>query len=377
MKLASIIITTGLTLLSLQAAQSPPSLAALTAKLNSTNAVDRRAASEQIGSLGPKGLGLSGSLVEKLKDSDVMVRATSAWALGKIGSKEDSVVQALIAATGDANWTVRHNAGLSLYWIGPSTVPQLQSALNGSNSWTRVYAAEILLKIDPSHASSALGPLKAALNTDNVEMQSRAAAALAPLGPKAAVAKPELIAMLLSKDEKLRIAALPVISKLGSEASSAIPILAKMAVEEAESANRAMALSALAELREPASEIVPVLIKGLKDKKDQPKMISAQALASFGASAIPGLVVALEDKTTQLEVLITLGKMGAVAESALPAIVKLAASENWEVRLKATSALGGIGKNSPEVISALQKAAQDQNETVRSHAEDALKKLKT
>ena len=88
-------------------------------------------------------------MIKALGDPDDLVRRNAAWALGKIQVPHDAVVAALMAKLHEPeeDWSVRHNAALSLSWIGEPAVPALRRGLDAKVEWTRAYSADALLRI--------------------------------------------------------------------------------------------------------------------------------------------------------------------------------------------------------------------------------------
>jgi len=85
---------------------------------------------------------LLAALKKALKDKDYDVRGQACRALGRLGARPLS--QDLLIALGDPSWSVRRDAEMALYNIGPENVPLLIKALGSRNDCVVIRAAKLL-----------------------------------------------------------------------------------------------------------------------------------------------------------------------------------------------------------------------------------------
>lgn len=228
------------------------------------------------------------ALVTVLKDEDPFVRVRVAWALRENASRE--ALDTLVPMLNDKKHWVRDAASRALRelkWKPETLEEQASDSLARSNlghdDYVRIAqigqpALAILLAIlqDKDHDSretavevlrrmgscEAIRALNDALNDSDRVLRSRAAYALAEIGPAAKECVPRLVAAL-------------------SEG-----LLDKAAVR------------ALGRIKSPAKDAVPLLVAGLNDEKEEYVSECAKALAGIGViEAIPSLVKALHHQS--------------------------------------------------------------------------------
>jgi HEAT repeat protein len=306
----------------------------------------REAAAFSLGEIGRESIKAAASqdlvagLTKALKDKDRLVRRSAAYALGSFGSDAAPAKDALEAALADAAPEVRQNVAWALGKLGADGVPGIRKALRDKDS---------LVKRD-------------------------AAAALAPLDPKAArEALNELLPLCGEKNSEVRKAALHVLINIVTPEDTAAlgPIREALADPDAEvRANAALALSNIG--GKDAAAAVPVLRQALRNPDVDLRRQAAVALRNIGPeakAAVPDLIEALRDadEETRRHAALALGGIGPAAESAVPALVRVIADtkETSPTRIQAGAALKGIGavppavKALPDLLKVLQNAADD------------------
>lgn len=345
----------------------------------------RHAAADNLGQLGPGAVTAVPVLIKALDDDDGLVRGHAAWALGKIGQPSEQVIAALCRRLGaiEGEWPVRHNAALSLSWLGEPAVPGLRKLLRDEFGWTRAYAADALLRIDsPKHAKE-LAPVVAGLLGNQEETVRTFSALLAGrLGKAGGETVPGLVTLLRDPSANARQQAMKALLEIGPPARAALPAIEKALKEDTDDWVRINAVAALGELGEASPRVISALVTALSDKKDRVCAYAAQALAKFGEPAVPELQRALasERKFTRMSAADSLAFMGngagrhasAAAESLVSVLQK---DTEWEVRSRAATALGLLGDSREKVRSALSARLDDDNEVVRLHAKLALERL--
>jgi hypothetical protein len=117
-------------------------------------------------------------------------------------------------------------------------------------------AAYMVLK---KMAPESIGPLIAALSSQDTQVRTLAAGALAEIGPDAKAAIPILEKGLADKDPSIRASTAIVIGKLGGDPDSFVPVIIQ-ALPEIDRDNLDYFLNALLVYKEHAKAAVPVLV---------------------------------------------------------------------------------------------------------------------
>lgn len=370
-----------------QLRQAPePKVASLMKDLTSPLTPSRIAAAEGLGKVGRNAAAAVPALLRALHDPEVVVRSHSAWALGKIGEPVATIVPALVAklqAEGE-EWAVRHNAALSLSWLGEPAVADLKATLSHRDPWARAYAGDSLYRIAPAgtYAGDVVPEARRLLSNREPRVRGFAATLLSHFGPAAAGALPELIALLTDKEVEVRKVVVQVFPRIGISSKVAIPDLLKALKSDDEQWVRGGAAAALGEIGDASPEVVQGLIGAFQDKKERVAAYASTALANLGEPTVPALQSALGSSEKRVRMLAadTFAHMGARAgkkagEASAALVPLLKADKEWEVRFRAATALGLLAAPSPVVIGALKEGAKDEHEIVRLNSENALKKL--
>jgi uncharacterized protein (TIGR03067 family) len=108
--------------------------------------------------------------------------------------------------------------------------------------------------------------------------------------------------------------------------------------------------------------LVPTLVEALRDEDDEVRRAAADALRHLGSDAVPGLVAALKSKAPRLriEAVRILGAIGPKAESALPVLVRTLRDkrEDTEVRRATARAVGQIIASGSERLALAKQELQ-------------------
>jgi serine/threonine-protein kinase len=137
----------------------------------------------------------------------------------------------------------------------------------------------------------------------------------------------------------------------------------------------------LGDRREDAAHVVPALADALADKQDDVRLRAAEALGKFGAlakAAVPALVNALNGPDlVAAEAAKSLGKIGLAASAAVPALGAALGRSAVDVRREAARALVRLGPAAEPAVGALIEALQDAkgDRVVRQQAADALGRI--
>jgi HEAT repeat protein len=303
-------------------------------------------------------------LVEAIDNSDYWVRLSAAEALGNIGS--EAAIPVLLKAIEDSSCLVRWSAIEALGNIRSETaIPALLKAIEDSDDGVRQKAAKALGNIGSDAAIPAL--LKAIEDSDYGVGQS-AAEALGNIGSEAAI--PALLKVIKNPNSDVHMWAAEALGNIGSDA--AIPALLK----EIEYSNyfssysvRQKAAKALGNIGSEAA--IPALLKAIKNPFPDVRHMAAEVLGNIGSEAtIPALLKAIEDSDclVRWSAIEALGNIR--SETAIPALLKAIEDSDDRVRHMAAKALGNIG--SEAAIPALLKAIEDSDSEVRWNAAEAL-----
>ncbi len=250
------------------------SLLPLLTLLDSGDKDVRRSAAHALGLL--KDARALDPLVEKLQDARSEVRQEAARALGDLGDRR--ALQPLIKTLAGRDPEARRAAAEALGAIGAEeAVDPLAAAARDANEPLQLAAIEALRRIGGLRAG---GKIRAVLETARKTVREAAAAALAAMKFEPAGPEDRAAAAVLRGDFEAALAEGPasaqaLISALGSR----------------DSGFRVKAVRALQALC-PESGLQPLLV-ALDDFDRAVQEAASEALAAFGAAAIPGLTKSL------------------------------------------------------------------------------------
>jgi HEAT repeat protein len=173
----------------------------LAAALKDRESIVRLNVANALGSMGPAASAAIPGLVATLKDRDDSVREAAARSLGLIGPGAKGAAPALAGILKDASQPAQFRAAAAraLGGIGPeakAAVPLLRGTLKDGNARLRVAAAIGLYRIDKGNAKAALKVLRESLKGKDDFAKTEAVFAVGGMGPDAAEAIPDLIAVL-------------------------------------------------------------------------------------------------------------------------------------------------------------------------------------
>ncbi len=189
-----------------------------------------------------------------LGDSEQRVRAAIAMAF--IGPKALFAIPQLLNAWKDRDADLRYRVAIAFGCTEseePEVIAAMQSGLQDSDPRVRVVAAWVLVKRKIAEPDAVVPILRTGL-TQEEDVKNLALDALAELGPDAAPAIPELIAMI-DDTAKENFAARWVLAKIGPPAVPALIPLLKSDSRKV----RVTAIDALAEIGPAAREALPAL----------------------------------------------------------------------------------------------------------------------
>jgi HEAT repeat protein len=278
-----------------------------------------------------------------LRDKDPRVRTQAVIAVGRLGANWKDPVPRLVELLTDetvpyppvtSDLTVAYYAAKSLGEIGPNAVAALPRLLELTKHKSRLMgwaAFEAAAKIGPTDPS-VRKLLHDSLAGDD-EARGRALDALPNLAKEdAREYYPALLKMLKGRDQPRLVSTVAdLFSKVG-EGKEVIDGLTELARDaEASSEARASAVGALMRLDLEPKVVIPLLA----DVVAGPGSIAfrcrlTETFIDLGPEAVPALIRLLDVKEREIRicVMLRLGRFGAAAEAALPALDKIAADKS-------------------------------------------------
>ncbi|HEY7329697.1 MAG TPA: HEAT repeat domain-containing protein [Gemmataceae bacterium] len=209
------------------------------------------------------------------------------------------------------------------------------------------------------HFGHSLGYWVRAVDSEDAELRRKAIHALGAIGPDAAEAVPSLARILSNDaDTNARMQAALALVKIGPASSAAVPALAGALDEDESPQVRMNAALALSELGTQAHEAVPVLLKALKRGANRAKV------ATFACTIQDMAVLALGRATA------------GTSEGVAPLMEVLQSARTYSKRSAAIQALQAVGTPArpaePLLLALLQ---EDLSDSLRESVEDCLKTI--
>jgi HEAT repeat protein len=188
----------------------------------------------------------------------------------------------------------------------------------------------------------------------------------------------ELAAELRDGNVQARRAAALSLKELSSEKSNAIPSLVNAANGDDDMEVRRLSLQALATMGPRAQECLPRLTPLLEDSEESVRIATALAIARIdpdSESCRPVLIRAM--RAGNGGILLAVGKLGADAKWAVPALVELLSHDLVQLRSLAAHTLGQIGPAAGDAVPALERMSHNRDPAVREVALEALEHLRS
>jgi HEAT repeat protein len=305
----------------------------------------REQAAEALANMGPDVVPV---LVVALTNRSDDICAGAAEALGRLGPKAKAAIPDLIYALNNRD-AVRETVFAALARVGPkdkAPIPDLIYALDREDS-PRAKAIEALARVGPDAVPLLIEALSADYGEDdeftNRSYSSGAAAALGKMGTRARAAIPALIKALQDQPEGLRRRAAEALGEMGPEAKTAVPALIQT-LQNQEDRAREEAVEALGKIGPEAAPAVPALVKLLKTKK---------AFVEEGSSEEERKKRQWWHDDVRAKAATALGRIGAEAKAAVPALVDALKEERNDIGGQAAEALGRFGPDAKEAMPAL------------------------
>jgi HEAT repeat protein len=312
-----------------------------------------------------------------LKDPDPTVRLKAAIALGLMRRKVGNAVKTLLATlktSAKSNLTSFLEAVKALDLFGPAAedaVETLLESLDQGPPNLKEAIADVLSAIVGSKAKEAADHLIKVLQNANhlSSVRIKAAAALGLIGSTTdEKTDSDIVDALVNaltaanSDVRLRQQAIKALGRFPRAADKTVTHLAQA---EKDPQLRMVAVEALGRIRSWKKGAVEALLDAL-DSNNDPKVrdTAEKCLVWIGERTVPLLKEALEDGGRNVGihrgVAGALGKIGATAKTAVPALVDALSSRDPEVSHLAAHSLGqvvaGLGRQDKDEIAALRRA---------------------
>jgi HEAT repeat protein len=297
------------------------------ADLNSPDADTRANAAKALGKSDAPDKTSETALAKALSDDANPVRVQASFALSRMKIVDPSLVAPLSKSLSDPIMLVRWNAILAFSHMGPDAkeaVPALVRALEDKSN------------------RQVLNPLPKSVFDMTVETLGR-------IGPDAKDAVPALSTVMTSEKNIIyRVIAARAIWRITKDTKATMPvILAGLKSDNFEASDAAIETADM--MGSDAKESVPLLIKALKDKQ-RTTSIRGQAASALGKMAgdakevVPALVAVLDDPEfdVQRSCVLALGSLGPAAQSATPALTRLAKQGDARLRKPSSEALAKV-----------------------------------
>jgi HEAT repeat protein len=315
----------------------------------------RYAAAYALGTTGDKAIALP-ALAKALEHQDEFLRVAAAWAYIRLVENEkapllDNAVKIVVDAMISNDHRVRDLATRALAdpdipieqlrpafrkvlqgirdpaklmevvdglaSLGPRAVPLCIRSLEEKGP-LRYFTLQLLIKVSPD-AAPAIPALAMTLADPQPELRRESLFALGAIGAAAAKVTDKIVEKLVDEEADVRHAACYALGKIGPDAQAALPKL-RAAMDSDDEFLRMAAVWASLKINPKDEELkrkaVPLLVKGLVDERDH----------------------------VRIECAYTLGELGAVAKSAIPALKEAQQDDSEDVRTAAAKSLEMLEK---------------------------------
>ncbi|MBA4389069.1 MAG: hypothetical protein C0404_13895 [Verrucomicrobia bacterium] len=218
-----------------------------------------------------------------------------------------------------------------------------------------------------------------AFRVGDPDVQWRAMAHLAYVGPRASPALPFLMEQAHSENAGFRAGAAFALEHIGPDAREAIPALILMLDDKNEHV-RASSASALRVFGSDARDAVPRLIRNLSDSYFVARSSAADALGMIGPAAkdaVPHLIKVIEQQKGDpvRSALWALDRIGPAARQAVPVIITMLDHGNRGLRLAAIDALGSIRPTEEDVVHQLAARIVHKDMELNHHIARAMERI--
>ena len=238
-------------------------------------------------------------LVRALAETDQGFREMAARALADLGAPNELIASEVEKLTAAADHETVDRVTSALASLGPRVVPFAVKGLNVKER--RTNSLRLLSRVGPE-AAPAVPELIALLNDEDPQTRIETLFTLGAIGPGAKSAVGAAAASLGDENQEVQLAAGYCLGRMGADAKEAAPSLRKL-LESKDVLLQLVALRALLRIEPPSEELaqqaVPILVAGLGHERDFVRVEAAMGLGDLGpqaARAIPELEETLQDE---------------------------------------------------------------------------------
>jgi HEAT repeat protein len=320
------------------AAEETRSVQELIAQLSSSDIPVRREATYQLEKLGPAAKEAVPALLKVIDDPDKQVWSNALAALAAIGPDAKDAIPTLLSilkSGRDRPQRFRERgqmvvrAAYALTRIGPVAIPPLIEALGTDDPGLRAGAAKALGGMGPA-AKDAVPALVENLGIQDTEVQRETVEALGSIG---AEARPKVVEALQASEARQRSSAALALGAMRTAAREAAPAMMARLDAETDPAVKSDLLTALPRVGADPATLIPRLIDGIKDEREQIRHAAVNGLLTLPSAQKPvvgALVTVLQDPNPTLRerAAYVLGRLGDYAAPAVPAMIVAASQPN-------------------------------------------------
>lgn len=300
--------------------------------------------SERYGMFGEAGVP---ELIDALSHENEVIRRGAAYAIGSMGSDGAAAVPALVKRLEQGDDAIAKIAISSLRFVGPS-------------------------------AAKAMPFLMRRLDSEDADKRKQTIALLTALGPAASQSKDKLLRELTNGEAGYRVVVVKALAAVVPRGGSDVVASLTMALDDEEVRVVELAMQALGRIG-PAAKPATEKIRKIMDSDSSFDVVPTAALAFWRITGkvdrpLEKLIQLLDDEYRFYSATEALGEMGAVAESAVPQLVKqfknkdLFGLDRWI----AAEALGKMGPAAKVATPALLVAAKTEKDYAAAYIATAL-----
>ena len=369
--------------------EAAAAVSALLEELDDDDVGVRAAAAVALGRIGAEGDRVVPALISHFSDSGMVERfepryqVIPVFAIYGTAAAEfgEEAVDPLIEALSSDEQRVFLGAAVGLESLGEGgakAMPQILEMLESDSVQRRNVAAGIIRGIGPA-ASEAIPSLVKRLRDENFHTQYWACRALGAIGPASSVATDDLLERMSQGTVSVRRNAAMALGNIGPDIGpEAVAALVEAVNGDPMAPVREEAVIALGKLKPFADKSVPVLKKALADPDFPAPTHAARSLwllTGDADEAAKWLAKAMGDLTHFQHAVEVLGEMGPAAAPAVDRLIEALGERDPDDRVSAALALGRIGAPATKAEPALRKLLEDEKPHVREAAQSALDAL--
>ncbi len=343
-------------------------------------------------------------LIRSLEDPDDFAQVTAASFLTSIGPEAEPAIPTLIRGLADPSDFAKGRSSAVLAAIGPRAVSAIPALLRSARGPNKAYLIrDVLVRIGPGAVPELV------VGLDDPDVREAVAQALGRIGKSSSPALSRLRALMATAPPRDRVVNALAIWRIDGD-RAVVPVLASVLLGD-EFLPRALALSALEEIRADAESAIPTLIGILHHENRFTRQGAAKVLGAIGPGAsgsIPALRAMLHDqetsnrieaaralwriersrlavdalaggpggsKTRHTSAVLALGEIGPEAGAALPALIEALEVDSIFGKAIVAEVLGKIGPAARVAVPRLVEIHNDLHNTERPSFAKAIKAL--